>query len=772
MSETLIPPPPKTRPVLPKTGLGLAALTAIVVGSMIGSGIFALPSQMAGSAAPGPLLIGWAVTGVGMLMLAFVFQTLASRKPEVDGGVYGYARAGFGNYIGFTSAFGYWMSAWVGNVAYLVLLFSTLGYFFPAFEGGATVPAIIGASVVLWIVHAMTLRGIQTAAFVNVVVTIAKVVPILVFIAIAAVGFKAGLFTADFWGKTTQIDGAPLGDTMTQVKNMMLVTVWVFIGIEGAAVYSQRAAKRSDVGRATVLGFAGVLALLLLVNLLSYGLMAQADLAGVADPSMAGVLENEVGSWGAAFISIGLVISLLGALIAWVMLCVEILRLPAIDNVMPKALARENKHGAPANALWLTNLCVQALLLWTLANESTYTNLVYLATSLILLPYLWSAAYQVLLAVRGETYESGRRRTRDLIIGVVALGYAVWLVYAGGWQYLLIAALFYLAGHRAVHLGPPGKPPARLHQSRAGCRRRRHVDIGRGGPADGHRQPVCPVIGRKTMNTSESQLGVWSEAGRLRRVMVCAPGLAHQRLTPENCNELLFDDVIWLQQARRDHFDFVAKMVDRGVEVLELQDLLAEVVALPEARRWLLDRKVTDDLVGSGLTHEIRAWLSELPAERLAEFLIGGVAYQDVPDEVAGSFLSAFRELDPAGFVLRPLPNTQFMRDNTAWIFHGSRPGGVLTLATFSVVAAGVVLTVSPLAHGLGFTPLPWQFTALVALTVAYLLQLEVTKTMFYAEPLRLAGQSHRTRGREHRVHRRAARFSHPGRLPSPALPA
>lgn len=186
-----------------RDGLGLAALTALVVGSMIGSGIFALPSQMAGVAAPGPLLIGWLVTGVGMLMLAFVFQTLATRKPEVDGGVYGYARAGFGNYIGFTSAFGYWVSAWIGNVAYLVLLFSTLGYFFGAFEGGVTVPAIVGASVLLWIVHAMTLRGVQTAAVVNVIVTIAKVVPILVFVAVAAVGFKAGLFTADFW------DGPP-----------------------------------------------------------------------------------------------------------------------------------------------------------------------------------------------------------------------------------------------------------------------------------------------------------------------------------------------------------------------------------------------------------------------------------------------------------------------------------------------------------------------------------------------------------------------------------
>ncbi|MDX1886009.1 arginine-ornithine antiporter [Mycolicibacterium sp. 120270] len=448
MSDTLVPPV-EQRAAGVKSGLGLAALTAIVVGSMIGSGIFALPSQMAASAAPGPLLIGWVITGVGMLTLAFVFQTLASRKPDVDGGVYGYARAGFGNYIGFTSAFGYWMSAWVGNVAYLVLLFATLGYFFPAFEGGATVPAIIGASILLWIVHALTLRGVKTAAFVNVVVTVAKIVPIVVFIAIAAVGFKAGLFTADFWGKAVQIDGEPLGDTMTQVKNMMLVTVWVFIGIEGAAVYSQRAAKRKDVGRATVLGFAGVLALLLLVNLLSYGLMAQADIAGLADPSLAGVLENEVGSWGAAFISIGLVISLLGALIAWVLLCVEILRLPALENVMPKALAKENSHGAPATALWLTNLCVQALLLWTLANESTYTNLVYLATSLILLPYLWSAAYQVLLALRGETYESRNGRTKDLIIGVIALVYAVWLLYAGGWQYLLIAALFYLVGTAA-----------------------------------------------------------------------------------------------------------------------------------------------------------------------------------------------------------------------------------------------------------------------------------------------------------------------------------
>ena len=425
----------------PRAGLALPALTALVVGSMIGSGIFALPSQRAGSAAPGPLVIGWLVTGVGMLMLAFVFQSLAQRKPDVDGGVYGYARAGFGEYVGFTSAWGYWISAWVGNVAYLVLLMSTLGYWFPAFEGGTTVSSVVGASVLLWVVHALTLSGVRNAALVNTLVTVAKVVPILTFIAVAAVGFRSGVFTADVWGTD-----AGLGGTLDQVKNMMLVTVWVFIGIEGASVYSQRARSRRDVGRATVAGFLAVLGLLLAVNLLSYGLMAQADIAGLSDPSMAGLLENEVGTWGAGFISAGLVISLLGALLAWVLLAVEILRLPAQDHVLPATFGRENAHGAPTTALWLTNACVQAMLLWTLVNDNTYTDLVYLATSLILLPYLWSAAYQLKLTVTGETYAPGPARTRDLVVGVVAFAYAVWLVYAGGWEYVLVAGLFYLVG--------------------------------------------------------------------------------------------------------------------------------------------------------------------------------------------------------------------------------------------------------------------------------------------------------------------------------------
>ena len=173
------------------------------------------------------------------------------------------------------------------------------------------------------------------------------------------------------------------------------------------------------------------------------------------------------------------------------------------------------------------------------------------------------------------------------------------------------------------------------------------------------------------MPDTEARVGVWSEIGKLRRVLVCQPDLAHQRLTPDNSAELLFDDVIWLAQARRDHFDFVSKMVDRGIEVLDLQDCLSTVLADPTARAWVLDRRLTEFLVGPNIRRELRPWLDELPATTLARYLIGGIAFHEVPAEVAGPFLRTFAETEPAGFVIAPLPNTQFMRDNSSWVFQG-----------------------------------------------------------------------------------------------------
>lgn len=163
--------------------------------------------------------------------------------------------------------------------------------------------------------------------------------------------------------------------------------------------------------------------------------------------------------------------------------------------------------------------------------------------------------------------------------------------------------------------------------------------------------------------------GVHSEVGKLRTVMVCRPGLAHQRLTPGNRHELLFDDVIWVHEAANDHYDFVLKMQERGVEVLELHDLLAQALEVPEGRRFVLDRRVTANALGPVTAEALRPWLDEMPARQLAAHLIGGIAISDLPEAASKAFLAeAFGETE---FIMPPMPNTLFQRDPSCWIYGG-----------------------------------------------------------------------------------------------------
>jgi len=166
-----------------------------------------------------------------------------------------------------------------------------------------------------------------------------------------------------------------------------------------------------------------------------------------------------------------------------------------------------------------------------------------------------------------------------------------------------------------------------------------------------------------------SALGVHSEVGLLRTVLVCRPGLAHKRLTPGNRAELLFDDVLWVQEAQKDHYDFVLKMQERGVEVLDLHEMLAETLADPEARAWVLDRRVTANDVGPGTMPILRAWMNEMPAAPLTEHLIGGVAILDLPRSERTAVLAD--AYDGTDFIIPPVPNTIFQRDPSCWIYQG-----------------------------------------------------------------------------------------------------
>jgi arginine:ornithine antiporter/lysine permease len=423
--------------------LSLPTLTAMVVGSMVGAGIFSLPRTFGAASGPVGVLITWIIAGSGMYMLARVFQALAERKPDLDAGVFAYAKAGFGDYPGFLSAFGYWIGSCIGNVSYWVLIKATLGAFFPVFGDGNTVTAIVVASVGIWLFHFLILRGVKNAAFVNSIVTVAKIVPILVFIVVLAFSIKAGMFRENFWGGV----GMPQTSLFEQVRATMLVTVFVFLGIEGASVYSRYAKKRSDVGTATIIGFVGVTALMVLVTMLPYAVLARAEIADMRQPSMAALLETVVGPWGAVFVSVGLVVSVLGAYLAWSLIAAEVLFVAAKNQDMPKVFATENKNEVPAAALWMTNAVVQLFVISTYWSSDAFALMLSLTSAMSLIPYMFVAAYGLKLARGRATYElRPQERNRDLIFAGIATLYTVFMILAGGLKFLLLSAVLYAPG--------------------------------------------------------------------------------------------------------------------------------------------------------------------------------------------------------------------------------------------------------------------------------------------------------------------------------------
>ena len=419
--------------------VSLGVLTAMVVGSIVGAGVFVLPRRFGTETGVLGALIAWTIAGTGMLMLALVFRFLAVRKPDLDAGIFAYAKAGFGNYVGFNAAFGYWASACAGTVSYWVLIMSTLGAVFPSLGRGETVLAIALSSVGVWTFHLLVMRGVKEAATINRVVTIAKMVPIAVFIVVALVMFDSGTFTANFWGGAEHSVHA----VFEQAKGTMLITVFVFLGIEGASVYSRYARKRSDVGRATVLGFVSVLAVFSLVTLVSYGALPQAELATAAPPSMATVFVSLVGPWGAVFIKVGVIISVLGAYLAWTLMASEVMYVPATTGDMPRFLTKVNARGTPVSALFMVTGYVQALLIVLLFVSEALDFVLDLTAALAVIPYLLAAAYAVKLTVTGETYGDGGSRRTDMLIAFLAVAYTTFLVYAAGPKHLLLSCLLY-----------------------------------------------------------------------------------------------------------------------------------------------------------------------------------------------------------------------------------------------------------------------------------------------------------------------------------------
>lgn len=420
--------------------VGLIGLIAIVFGSMIGSGIFSIPQNMAEQAGIGAVSLAWLITGVGMLLLVNVFKLLSLHKPELNSGIFSYAKAGFGEYVGFHSAWGYWLMSCMGNVALAVMINDSLGLFFPVLleHGWQTV---VLCSSLLWFMNHIALRGMGSSSAVNLVSTIGKLAGLCLIIAILLASFEPQNLSIDVWGEANQ-----LGSVFSQIQSTMMVTLWCFVGIEGAVVLSGRAKNKADVGKATLIGFLIAITMYSLISLLSFGILSQPELAQLSSPSAGSLLAHAVGPWGRLLVNICVLVSVFGALVAWTMLVAEVPFEAGKMGEFPAVFKRTNDNAAPNMALSVSTIFMQLCIFIVVLFENVYLAAINIASVMVLPCYLLSSLYLLKLALSSERPEFAKQRTRFAAIGGLSALFCAWLITAAGLEYLLMASMLYAIG--------------------------------------------------------------------------------------------------------------------------------------------------------------------------------------------------------------------------------------------------------------------------------------------------------------------------------------
>ena len=430
-----------------KKGIGLIGLIGMVISSCIGSGVFAITGQLAGVASPGAVLIAWLIVGVGFLALAFSLNNLTEKRSDLHG-IFSYADAGWGPLAGFISGWGYWLSAWLGNVAFATMMMSTIGYFYPAFLPGNTIPCIIIASIVMWALTYLVIRGVESAAFLNAIVMVCKVAAIAVTLIFGIFLFNAGIFTADFWGNVYDNavaagqygpDAAPLGGVGTQIFNCMIIMMWCFVGIEGASVVSSRAARKTDVGKATLIGFICLMLIYVGASVLPYGYMSSAEVATLDYPALVYVFSSMAPGWGGPFISIAIIISILGSWLSFTILPAETTSEMADYKLLPASWGKLNSHNAPSMSLLIVGACTQAFLIILLFSADAYDFAFSMCTVAIVITWAFAAAYQAKWGVQNKNGVQAA-------IGFVAVAFQVIGVLFNGWSFLLLTCVGYIPG--------------------------------------------------------------------------------------------------------------------------------------------------------------------------------------------------------------------------------------------------------------------------------------------------------------------------------------
>lgn len=466
-----------------KRELGSAKSTALVIGNMVGSGIFLLPASLAGVVlvSGSGSLLAWVLGGAVAMLLALVFANLGRAYPKT-GGPYAYSRRAFGDFVGFQMAWGYWIAAWVGNAAITVAFVAYLSVFWPELATNNVLAALVGLSVI-WLLTGVNILGVRQSGTLQVVTTILKFIPLAVIGIIGLFFMKAENFTPvapNGWG----FDAGVLGG----ITAAAALTLWAFIGLESATVPAEEVKNpERTIPRASILGTGLTTIVYILATIAIVGIIPAARLAESASPFAAAASQIFGGSWGKVVALIALA-STFGALNGWILIQGRIPMAAARDGLFPKMFGKLTARGRTpwvglvASSVFITGLMA---LNYSKGLVEQFTFIIYLATLTTLIPYAFSAAAQIVLLFTDRARFEGRRLARDAIVAAVAFAFSFWAIYGSGMElvgqgYMLLLAgvpvYLYVKWRRAT--GGPRR--TQIPQSTSESPQRQPVSVGNG----------------------------------------------------------------------------------------------------------------------------------------------------------------------------------------------------------------------------------------------------------------------------------------------------
>jgi arginine:ornithine antiporter/lysine permease len=430
--------------------LGFLPLLALVVGSVVGAGIFNSPADLGNKANPGWIAIAWIITGLGIFAMVKIFQYLARVRPELEGGIYTYAHEVAGEFVGFNSAYGYWWSSFLTNLAYLFAIPKILSEYFPVLASNKW--AAFGlATALLWGYTILILSGIRTAGLTNVFITILKITPLIFVIVVTLFMFKPSMMGNPF---SVILNGTGENiDFWQQISGSFGVMVFAFLGIESAVVISGKAMHSRDVGRVTLIGFILTLVIYVLVSTLTMGVAPAREIVNASSP-LGAVLGYAIGGFGRHFLNFGFLFSVMGAFLSWLILTAETPYISAVKGgSFPRQFLKTNRRATPFFSLIVTTVITQVLLLLLYifsatgditahGNAPLLQNLYFAAISLtvacILLPYGLSSVLGIRQALR-------QKLRRPIIYAAISLIFLV-LVFYAMFKYVAAAVVIYTTG--------------------------------------------------------------------------------------------------------------------------------------------------------------------------------------------------------------------------------------------------------------------------------------------------------------------------------------